>query len=236
VTPFPYYILSVDFGQVQDYSAIVLAEIHGQPPAHSVDLREATRLPLGTSYPDVVEAVCQRYAAIGRYLQERTRSWTHPGEWVGYRALVVDVTGVGRPPYDMLGARLRAEPPPAPGPSSSIFRLSRSPVPITFVGGTGFSRAPDGPGYHVSKVDLVSALAILFQSKPPRIRIGEALPQLGALLQEFLRFRQKIRLQGPDTYEAWRERDHDDLAFATMMACWYAQYAPVARTSKVLGV
>jgi hypothetical protein len=229
----PHVILSVDFGQMLDYTAITLEEIHGPRPTHEIHVREATRLPLGTSYPAIVEAVYDRYAVIGRYLQGLTRTWAHPEEWVAYRSLVVDVTGVGRPPYDMLKERLCQEPQPLP---TIPWTPRREPIPLTFVSGTGFSRAPDGRGYHVAKVDLVSALAILFQARPPRIRISEALPGLSALLQEFLQFRQKVSLRGQETYEAWRERDHDDLAFSVMMGCWYAQYAHHVRLSKVLGV
>jgi hypothetical protein len=55
----PHYVLSVDFGQVHDFSAIILAEIHGPRPTHEVHVREATRLPLGTSYPDVCDQVAE---------------------------------------------------------------------------------------------------------------------------------------------------------------------------------
>jgi hypothetical protein len=218
MTIVPHYILSVNVGQVHEYSAIVLAEIHGRRPEHTIHVREATRLPLGTSYPDVADEIARRYAAIGEHLRRLCYGWDNPREWLAYRSLVIDITGVGRPPYDeLVKRRVRA-------------------IPITFVGGTGFSLSPDGWGYHVAKVDLVSSLAIRFQCRPPRILISERLPQVEALLQEFLRFRQKVHLRGPETAEAWRERDHDDLAFSVTMATWYAAYAYNVRAGKVLGV
>jgi hypothetical protein len=211
----PQYILSVDYGQINDPTAITLEEIHGQRPTHEVHVREATRLPLGTSYPNIADEIERRYKAIGRHLQKLCYGWNNPHEWMAYRTLLVDVTGVGRPPYDeLIKRRVHA-------------------IPITFTGGTGFRT--DGDGYHVAKVDLVSSLAILFQSRPPRIRISDTLPQLEALLHEFLHFRQKVNLRGQETYEAWRERDHDDLAFSVMMACWYAAYSYQVGTSRLLG-
>ncbi len=33
----------------------------------------------------------------------------------------------------------------------------------------------------------------------------------------------KITLAGNDTYEAWREGDHDDLVLAAAMAAWYGE-------------
>jgi hypothetical protein len=135
---------------------------------------------------------------------------------MAYRSLVCDITGVGRPVYDELMKRQVAA------------------VPITFTGGTGFTH--QGTGYHVDKVDLTSSLALLFQHRPQRIKISDSLPHLEPLLQEFLRFRQKVNVRGHETYEAWREADHDDLAFATMMACWYAAYTYHVRTGRLTGL
>ncbi len=33
----------------------------------------------------------------------------------------------------------------------------------------------------------------------------------------------KITVAGNDTYEAWRESDHDDLVLAAAMAAWYGE-------------
>ena len=43
------------------------------------------------------------------------------------------------------------------------------------------------------------------------------------LRQELLTFRRKVSLAtGHDSYEHWRESDHDDLVLATALACWQA--------------
>ena len=71
------------------------------------------------------------------------------------------------------------------------------------------------------KRELVSNLAIQFQSE--RLKIAKALPEAAQLVEELQNFKMKITLAGNDTYEAWRESDHDDLVLAAAMACWYGE-------------
>ena len=50
-------------------------------------------------------------------------------------------------------------------------------------------------------------------------------PLWGALKEELLNFRRKINLKtAHDSYEHWRESDHDDLVLATALACWWVAY------------
>jgi hypothetical protein len=46
------------------------------------------------------------------------------------------------------------------------------------------------------------------------------MPLAEVLSKEFLNFRVKITIAGNETFEAWRERDHDDLVFAVAFAAW----------------
>jgi hypothetical protein len=58
--------------------------------------------------------------------------------------------------------------------------------------------------------------------------IAPALPDAAALGRELLNFRAKVHLTtGNETYESWRERDHDDLVLSVALACWYGQYAAI---------
>lgn len=43
------------------------------------------------------------------------------------------------------------------------------------------------------------------------------------LVKELLNFKVTISTSGHDSYEAWREGDHDDLVLATAMALWLAE-------------
>jgi hypothetical protein len=118
--------------------------------------------------------------------------------------LCIDATGVGRPIVD-------------------LFRQARPPVrivPITITGGS--ESTPDGQGgFHVSKCDLAGAAIALVQSD--RLKAVPSLPLVPTLLKEMSTFRYKVTAAGNETLEAWRERDHDDLCFATMMPLWYAE-------------
>lgn len=88
---------------------------------------------------------------------------------------------------------------------------------ITITGGDEVSRS--GFDYRVPKRDLVSAVACLLQTT--RLRIPRSLPDVDLLERELLRFRAKISLSsGKETYEAWREEDHDDLVLAVSLGCW----------------
>ncbi len=77
------FVFGADLGQAQDPTALAVTELVGQ----ELQLRHLDSLPLGLSYPAVVE----RIGALKRALP-------------GPADLVVDATGVGRPVLDMLRA------------------------------------------------------------------------------------------------------------------------------------
>jgi hypothetical protein len=74
--------------------------------------------------------------------------------------------------------------------------------------------------WHVPKKELVSVLQVLLQSG--RLKIAN-LPERELLVKELLAFQVKITAAANETFEAWRERDHDDLVLATALACWWAE-------------
>ncbi len=43
------------------------------------------------------------------------------------------------------------------------------------------------------------------------------------MIEELQNFRIKFTRAGNDTYEAWRESDHDDLVLAAAMAAWFGE-------------
>ncbi len=69
------------------------------------------------------------------------------------------------------------------------------------------------------KRDLVAKVQSLLQTGA--LKIAETLALADVLTSELLAFRAKISRAGRDTYEAWRESDHDDLVLALALACWY---------------
>jgi hypothetical protein len=117
--------------------------------------------------------------------------------------LVADATGVGRPVTDM------------------FVQAKLDPVSITIHGGEQVQQ--DGRAYRVPKRDLVSALQVTLQTG--RLKIASQLPLAAMLVEEMLAFRVRIDIgTGHDSYSAWREKDHDDLVLATVMAVWFGEW------------
>lgn len=115
-------------------------------------------------------------------------------------SMAVDATGVGRPVIDMIRDA----------------NLPASVYPITLTGGDAVTS--DGMERHVPKRDVASTIAVLLQTG--RLRISRRLKESETLLRELLNFRVKISLSGHDSYEAWREQQHDDLVLAVGLAAW----------------
>ena len=214
------FYLGLDLGQVNDFTAIAIVEKVKEPTGEQhvwysgngarrrheeevteerFHLRYLERLPLGAPYPEQVRHVKALLAKPE--LAKKTQC-------------IVDATGGGRPVVDML-REVKVKPLAA----------------VTITGGDTVSRVETGryfePEYRVPKRDLVSTIQVLLQND--RLKIAEGLPLAQILVRELQNFRVKISIAtGHDSYEAWREGDHDDLVLAVAMACWYAktQYQP----------
>jgi hypothetical protein len=116
--------------------------------------------------------------------------------------LIVDQTGVGPAVTDLLkkkGLRFRA---------------------VTITGGTETNYG--GGSWHVPKRDLVGALEVPFHTG--ELQVAEDMKLWPELKKELLNFKRKINLKtGHDSYEHWRESDHDDLVLACALACWWVR-------------
>ena len=210
-------LIGVDLGQQRDYTAISVTERVFVPTGKEVTrerwdagiesyfaarfpelaaeyrVRHLERPPLGTPYTDVVARVVELVKALG-----------------GNPVLAVDATGVGRPVIDMLWKTLGED---LKGTNIYVDRCA-----VTITGGDSVTKNPDG-GLRVPKRDLISATLVLLQNG--RLKIADALPLKDVLVKELLNFRVKINIStAPDSYEAWREGDHDDLVLSVAMACW----------------
>lgn len=211
-------LIGVDLGQQRDYTAISVTERvpvptgemgtervwdhdfqcfdtrQGEKMALEYRVRHLERPPLGTPYTDVVDRVVKLVKTLG-----------------GNPVLAVDATGVGRPVTDMLWKTLKEE---LEGTNIYVDRCA-----VTITGGDSVTKNPDGGGLRVPKRDLISATLVLLQNG--HLKIADALPLKDALVKELLNFRVKINIAtAHDSYEAWREGDHDDLVLSVAMACW----------------
>ena len=83
-----------------------------------------------------------------------------------------------------------------------------------------------GKGCTVPKKNLVGAVQVPLQDR--RLKIAESLPLAPVLTEELQLFRVKVTLSANETFEAWRERDHDDLVLALALAMYVGSFPPVA--------
>ncbi len=190
----PRYFVGLDLGQAQDFTALAVLE---RPPPESAKAR---------GEPPVYSVRhLQRfplgtpYTAIVREVDRLTAAPPLKG-----CALVVDSTGVGKAVVD-------------------LFREAGLPVwlrSVLITAGHAVNVGDDGT-WHVAKKELVSVLQVLLQNR--RLKVAQSLPEAQTLAQELQNFRVKVTTAGNETFEAWRDRDHDDLVLAVALAAWWAQ-------------
>jgi hypothetical protein len=64
------------------------------------------------------------------------------------------------------------------------------------------------------------------------LKIAKGLPEAENLAHELSSFKVKVNVNsGKETFESWRERDHDDLVLAVALAAWLGEYSAVRETS-----
>src|SRR6266567_5701389 len=140
------YLCGLDLGQAQDYTALVIAEQQGTPASY--DVRDIQRFSLGTTYPQVVQAVTALLTTPPLW-QETYGFWDRPHTGQRRCALVMDATGVGRAVTDMFVA------------------AGLHPIAVSIHGGDRVHH--EGHEYHVPKRDLVGVVQVLLQTQRLRI-------------------------------------------------------------------
>jgi hypothetical protein len=237
VDNFYVYYLGLDLGQARDYSALAILEEQlyvGQSWANEVLYQDDYEKGLSAGW--ISPAVLTSYRAghalrlsheygrpaevplAVRYL-ERFELGTRYTDVVDRVAalvrsdplrnmpavLLVDKTGVGAAVLD------------------SFTHAGIGAVAITLHGGSSVTRDPQRAGFRTPKRDLITVTQVLLQNG--RLRVASGLPEAETLKKELLNFRVKIDPRtSHDSYEHWREGDHDDLVLAVSMAAWFRQY------------
>lgn len=206
----PSYTIAVDLGQVNDYTALAVAERSPVPSREvgSYDLIHLQRFPLGTPYtalPDFLWGIDQVVRSRwSRLAAERHRMALPLAD--APVELVVDQTGVGRPVVDLLR------------------QAGFDPIAITITGGDTVIEVEQRE-FRVPKRNLAAAVQVLLQAR--RLRWASSLKEAATLKAELENFKAKISLAGHDSYGAgddWREGNHDDLVLAVALSCWYGEF------------
>src|SRR5215204_5280947 len=199
----PFYV-GLDLGQAADYTALAVVQggIRESPETGDAEkylhLRHLERYKLRTPYPEIADnvAALMRDPLLSPNEHDPSRARLFKSE----PRLIVDSTGVGVAVSDLLKARgLKFE-------------------PVTITAGDRTHRA--NGTWRVPKRDLVAALEVPFHTG--ELKIAKGLELAPTLRKQLLNFRRKINLHtAHDSYEHWREGDHDDLVLAAALACWW---------------
>jgi hypothetical protein len=238
-----FYYVGLDLGQSQDYTALAVLETQlwtgplvdwadfgvffpesvepgGWVSPSAVGPLYAERIlavnaaygvgPLGSDVPVAVRHL-QRFELGTKYTEivravHRLLSREPFRRRMRYTRLLVDRTGVGR------------------GVVDSFYEHGVRPLSVSIHGGSAVTEVPADLSYRVPKRDLVAAVQVLLQNG--RLKIAPELELAPVLKKELLNFRVKIDPRtAHDSYEHWREGDHDDLVLATALACWFEEYS-----------
>jgi hypothetical protein len=205
--PYPVtYICGLDLGQAQDYTALAIAAKSWKPHPDDDDRLEAHYFVGDLRRWPLKTPYPEIIDDLGRLVARPP---------LDYPSLGVDQTGVGKAIVDLLRSK----------------QLAASLRPILITAGHQTIRGGDG-AWHVPKKELVSCVQALLQTR--RLQVA-AVPERDTLVKELLDFKVKITAAANETYESWRERDHDDLVFAVAMACWLGERggAPVGEIPTV---
>lgn len=195
--------IGVDIGQRIDPTAIAVTEVERrnlsatQTEVHYV-CRHLERLPLGTSYPDVVK----RLTELVVKLKERARQPVHVGNVTIIPSddnpsapltarMYVDATGVGQPVVDLLKAA----------------GVTVTPVYFTH----GDRRTQEGGHITLGKAWMVSKLQALLQTG--RLHLPNT-AEARVLAQELQDYEIRVDIDANDKYGAFRVGAHDDLVTA----------------------
>lgn len=236
-----FYYIGLDLGQAQDYTALAVLEqqLWTGPEVDWVDFGVffpegvepggwVSPSSVGPLYAERILAVNAHYGKgplaansplFVRHL-ERFPLGTKYGEIVAsvrgllssepFRrriqrtSLLADKTGVGAAVVD------------------SFYEQGVFPIPISIHGGSTVTE--EVRGFRVPKRDLVASVQTLLQNS--RLKIAPGMGLAPVLKRELLNFRVRINpATAHDSYEHWREADHDDLVLAVALACWYRELA-----------
>ena len=231
------YMVSADFGQTTDYTAVAVTQRRLVPTSEKynatgwrmegdaynperVEYREARqdveqhydlirldRVQLRTSYTQIARGIVKLVRELNAL--HRKEEGLRPGQPVDV-GLAIDEGGVGKAVKDILLDALKDGISDGDGEPYVIF------LPVTVHGGANTTRS--GGYWHIPKRDLVHAGIVAFQNKTLHVA---KLRYRGVLEEELRNYRLKQNLAtGYAGFEPLREGQHDDLLFATCLGVW----------------
>lgn len=162
-------------------------------------LAKMQRWDVGTSYESILDWLVKAYSK--------------PPELggLGGTTLAVDYTGVGVAVFEWLQKELRL------AKAKAVLR------PIWIQSGRAVNENAAG-GWNVPKKELVSIIQVLMGTN--RLTIEQNMKNCGNLTKELKNFKVKQNLEtGNESFEAWRDHDHDDMVLALAISLWVGEQA-----------
>jgi len=205
------FVAGLDLGQAQDYTALIIVEAHGT--IQKIEFN-GTHPDLGFEMPmtrpielpplkSIDIRHIERFPLGTKYQQIAIEMGKRVKDMPTPKFLAIDQTGVGMGVFEMM--------------------RGLNPMGITITGGQQGATMPVPNQFRVPKRDLIAPLQVHLQNGT--LKIAKELPFVHLLIHELQNFKFKISTAGHDSYEAWREADHDDLVLAAGIAAWVARVA-----------
>ena len=192
------FCIGLDLGRSCDFSALASLEWPAaMDPEPAYACTTLKRWALSTPYMKVAAETAAFFLSLPKYGPPPL--------------LVVDATGCGDAVYELIHMEM------------ARFGVVGGIIGVTITGGSAVTQRQDGPArWNVAKKALVSTLQAVMGKD--RLRVAATLPEAKTLLREFDSFAVKISPEtGNESFESWRERDHDDLVLAVALACFGAE-------------
>ncbi len=183
--------IGVDIGQSQDPTAIVVADPVIRDNEIHYAIRFLKRLPLGITYPTIIEEIIRIYQNIPE----------PKGEYLLQKQIWIDATGVGKPVVDLIRK------------NASYIKLHE-----VFITG-GEAKNIINPWTSVIKLPkayLVSRLQVMLSCG--RVHLPKTEEAL-ALQEELINYTIKVNENDNFEFGAFKVGTHDDLVTALGLAC-----------------
>jgi hypothetical protein len=197
------FVVGVDLGQARDFSTIVINEVnfadrvHWQQAAFGPTPGEARREKVvhhRLRHVERIQLGTSYPDVLARVAEVMGRVPQMPRPPI----LVMDATGCGRPVMDL--AR----------------KSGLMPLGVTITAGSG--ETVERQDARVAKKVLASTVAVALDTG--RLQVVAAGPNVETLRNELRAFRVKVTADRNETFESWREADHDDLVLGAALTVW----------------
>jgi hypothetical protein len=195
----PRFCVGLDLGRQSDFSALASLEWGeyldtGPRPERIYNCTTLRRWPLQTPYLQVA--------------RDTAAFFQGPPCYGPPPLLAVDATGAGDAVHELIVREM------------ARLGVRAGAVGCTITAGSAVTQSQDAPGrWRVAKKALCSTVQALMSRR--RLRVAANMPETKLLLRELDSFKVKINPEtANESFEAWRERDHDDLVLALALACW----------------